>query len=164
VNIAGLHLLGQRSEFLQRMPLFLFIEMADRHSMVALSKKLIVGRMEFREPIEVTVRPPRRIPIRCNIGVNLVKDPAGEPSGFLWLMRDPISWVEKNPPPPEDINAMTALTERTAHEFRNVLAGIRIHADVVALAKCHEDARESLNEIRNGCDRAAGLLAKMRES
>jgi nitrogen-specific signal transduction histidine kinase len=156
VNIAGLYLFGQTFDFLDRMPLLQFVSMSNRHAVCALTKTLMKSAEDRSKSIEITMCPPRRDAVTCSTIVTLIRDCAGEPRGFLWVLRGEQSLHS------QEANALNHRAHQAVHEFSNLLAGIRIHADVAAVTRSSRDRQESLDAIRNNCERAAGLLSKLR--
>jgi signal transduction histidine kinase len=156
VNIAGLYLFGQTFAFLDRMPLLQFFSMSNRHAVCALAKALLKNAADRSKAIEIIVCPPRRTAVTCSSIVTLIRDSAGEPMGFLWVLRGEQSLHS------QEMDALSQRAHQAVHEFSNLLAGIRIHADVAAITRSSRDRQESLDAIRNNCERAAGLLSKLR--
>ena len=164
VNIAGLHLFGQASDVLERAQLFRFISIADRRNVFALCMELIEGNAAESGPVDLTICPPRRNPVQCCAIVNLLRDSQTGARGFLWRMQDSTARrrEQESLRQMEQMQAMSRLAHTVSHEFRNLLTGIRIHADVVEVTQCPKGRQESLDEIRNSCERAAGLLSQLR--
>jgi signal transduction histidine kinase len=156
VNITGLNLFGQTFAFLDRMPLLQFVSMSNRHAVCALAKALLKNAADRSKSIEITVCPPRLAAVTCSAVVTLIRDSTGEPRGFLWVLRT------GQPLHSQEMDALRQRAHQAVHEFSNLLAGIRIHADVAAVTRSSRDRQESLEAIRNGCERAAGLLSQLR--
>jgi PAS domain S-box-containing protein len=164
VNIAGLHLFGETPAFLERTPFFQFISLSDRHAVVALSAALLRDGEDGAESIEITVIPPRRIEVTCAATVTLMRDSTGTPVGFMWLMRDVAAPMKEDESLElsQRMEGLSRVARSLVHEFSNILTGIRLNADIIGIARSTRDRRESLDEIRNGCDRAVDILRKFR--
>lgn len=155
-NVAGLYLFGQTFAFLDRMPLFQFISMSNRHAVFASATALLKSGSDRSKPIKITLCPPRRVAVTCSTIITLMRDCAGEPKGFLWVLKGEESLELQK------VNALSEWAHHAAHEFSNLLAGISIHADVACIARSSTDRQESLDKIRNNCERARGLLSQFR--
>lgn len=164
VNIAGLHLIGQRFTLLERMPLLHFISMADRHNVFAACMELLDAAEGESVSAEITICPPRRRAVRCSVTVTLQRGSRGNPHGFLWRVQDSTARMREQESLQhlQQMQALSRLAHSVSHEFSNLLTGIRIHADVARRTQCPNGRQESLDEIRINCERAVGLLSQLR--
>ena len=165
VNIAGVHLLGQTLARMERMPLFRFISLSDRHEAFARSTALLRGGADDSRAMVITILPPRRTEVTCSAKVSVMRNPSGRAVGFLWLIRNVTAEMSEE----EDSVQLSQATEGfghstrgLVHELRNILTGIQINAEIAGIVPDIAEVRESLAEIQSCCERAAELLGQFR--
>ena len=61
------------------------------------------------------------------------------------------------------METISRAAENITHEFCNILAGIQLHTEVIGRAQNRKVREDSLDEIRNGCEKAVALINQIRE-